>query len=78
MRITERMPAGIVYQIFASVSARIYPRSQRESRLAHFGEDYAPFAARCEICQVICLEENEVLNSMHEYAIIHSGTEACK
>ena len=45
MRITEKMPAGTTYQISCGVRARIYPRSQPESRLAFFGEDYAPFTA---------------------------------
>ena len=42
MRLTEKMPAGRVYQVSARMSARIYPRSEREPRLAFFGEDYVP------------------------------------
>ena len=49
MRINEKMPAGTMYQVSGSVSARIYPRSQRESRLAFFVENYSPFTASREL-----------------------------
>jgi len=45
MMIAEKMPAGTTYQISVRVRARICSRSQPESRLASFGEDYAPFTA---------------------------------
>ena len=49
MSITEKMPAGRVLQVSARMSARIYPRSEREPRLAFFGEDYVPFTVRREL-----------------------------
>ena len=52
MRITETMPAGRIIQVFAKVRSRIYPRSQTESRLASFGENYAPSPARREQLQL--------------------------